>query len=197
MRIFSALAIIATCTGGSAPAGPSKKSKARRSGRLPSLQPRDAIVRSVLLAHPTWNAGEVYRAAAPLIAAAGYKPVSADTVRHDVAQMAKQFNMPRPGSGFRPEHVAYLKAQYASNPKQTPSEVWNAFCLAWGPTAEDADRVTNWWYNTRRTHARRQRAADAAVSRAAALPADADPDLPAEWWNWGAELDQYVSTDTR
>ena len=65
-----------TSTAASGAAASKPKRTRQKRGRDPLLKPRDDIIQSLLLAHPTWTNAEVSRAATPLIVAAGFEPIS-------------------------------------------------------------------------------------------------------------------------
>ena len=71
-RLFAAIGVLATYAVGTAAPRRTKVSY----GRSPIMRQRNEIVRDVLLAHPTWTSAAVFRAVAPLIAAAGIAPIS-------------------------------------------------------------------------------------------------------------------------
>ena len=72
MRLIAAIVVFALYAAGSITPKRTKVSY----GRNPIMRQRNEIVRDVLLAHPTWTSAAVFRAVAPLIAAAGIAPIS-------------------------------------------------------------------------------------------------------------------------
>ena len=113
------------------------------------MRQRNEIVRDVLLAHPTWTSAAVFRAVAPLIAAAGIAPISYENLAHQLPRMRRELGIAVTWGGLSPEHTKFLRDQLAIDPNQSAAVVWGKFSAKWGPDADKYHRVTRWWYNTR------------------------------------------------
>ena len=199
MRNFLVVAIFVIRTFGVLPTTSSRAGRPKRSGPNPLLIQRDAIVKSVFLQHPEWTSENVFRVVKPLIEAAGLPPVSLGYLRGQVSQIAKEHKIKRAWGGMHPKHTAYLREEFAKDKTRNPKAVWADFQTAWGPNAQDRDRVTQWWKDTLRYH--RRKLAQSGVPHSPlppdpTTPAPPSPDLPAEWWELGDEFNQYLDSDS-
>ena len=198
MRNFHLIIFVTSICVGAFAAGPERTKGKRRRG--PWLVKRDAVVRAVLLDNPTWTARQVHQTVTPLLATAGLTSISFDTLRHQLTRIAKEAHIKRAPTSVKPEHVAYLNAQFARDPSQTPATVWAQFCLVWGPDAEEADRITTWWYKTRHNLKQKQPTGTPVIPRAPSpssqqtVPsASSALDLPTDWWTLGEEFDRFLA----
>ena len=113
------------------------------------LKRRNAIVESMFLANPTWTISKIYRAANPLIQAAGFTPITFRNTAKIIRNFAKAHNMRITHAGMRVEYTTFLKELFAEDPNQPVREVVAKFTGAFGQDAEKEDRVTSWWRSCR------------------------------------------------
>ena len=200
---------------------PASKRSIGKQGTHPGLKQRNAIVESVLLANPNWTASQIHKAATPMILAAGLHPIGVQYVRKIVGTIAKGRTIQRATyAALKPEHRAFLKAQFDRDPNQLAYDVLANFQAVFGPDTEDPDRVMAWWNNCRRASMRKQarpvrtqgphsprplspRSVPLAASLSASSPLrlhrsasreSEPPCLPLDWWNIDEALDQFVDT---
>ena len=138
-------------------AGPSQKKRIGKKGTRQGLKQRNAIVESVLHANPTWTAGQIHKAATPLILAAGFDPIGVQSVRKLAATISEGRDITYPTyAPMKPEHVAFLRAHFDRDPNQLANDVSANFQAVFGQNAENLDRITVWWNNHRGRSFRKQ-----------------------------------------
>ena len=188
MRIFFFVATIHVLR----VAGTGQSSSDNASERSLAISQRDAIVKSTFLAHPDWTSDSVMDAVKPLILTAGLPPITMRALRAQMHVISKEYNFKRVRSSLDPKYTAYLKGEFAKDRSQSTDTVWANFRAIWGPGIEEADRVKRWW---RQAH-RNRRCKLARWRAKGAQSPQSDPDLPADWWDLGDELNQYLFSDS-
>ena len=189
MRIILAVILFAVDTFG---AGPGRARK--KPGRSAALLQRDEIIRSVFLANTTRSSNEVLEVVAPKLAAVNLKPITIELLKHELIEIAKEFDIQRRWYTLSGEHSVFLKDLFTNDPTLSPTSAWTKFCAAWGPNAEDRDRVVRWWRVALRRENRR-------IARTARMdgrqsPRSSDSEPPTEWWNLSEEVfDDFLSSE--
>ena len=208
MRILYVMAAIVTHTSGTI--GPSVSGcaismrKRQQTGRDSSRAQRKGIVRSMLIANPTWNAAEALKAVQPAITAAGLQPVTQRYLSDQLTNIRKELRMSANWGEMSREHSQFLKDLFTQDPKQTPSAVLAKFRTAWGPDAETDKRITRRWRNMyysspdrKRPSVKKVAAASSTSTSPAAEDSEEDPGLlPLDWWDLGEEFDKLVSPES-
>ena len=194
VRIILAVIVLAIDTIG---AGPGKTRK--KPDRIPALVQRDGIIRAVFLANPTWSGNQVLAVVAPKMAEAGLTPISLRRLNHELLEIARECGIRRRWCTMSAGHTAFLKDQFAKDPTPSTAAAWARFCAAWGPDAEDRDRVVRWWrIAVRRANAKRRRALAGAPGRQSPTTESASDssNLPREWWNLSEDFfDEFLASD--
>ena len=204
MRILSVLAVFVTQSVGTA-ATTSRSASAPQTRHRSVLVQRNALVRSVLMANPTWNAAEALKAVQPVIAAAGLQPVTQRYLSDQLTNLRKELKISANWGEMSPEHSQFLKDLFAQDPKQSHSAVLAKFRAAWGPDAETDGRITRRWRNMyysspdrKRPSVKKVAAAASTSTSPAADDSEEDPGglLPLDWWDLGEEFDKRVSPES-
>ena len=189
MRFILAVALFTIHSFGGDPeatTGPVPPTRARaRATRSPG-EGRAAILRSVLIQHPSWTVPQFAEVVTPLVHAAGLKPYNNKVLAEQILRLRKLLDLPIPPSKVVPEHIAFLKAQFAHNHKQTSGEVFARFQAKFGLNASTPSRVAGWWHHAR--HRMYYTPVRVSPTTTSAAPAEQD-----DTWDLNEAFDKFLN----
>ena len=195
MRFVLAVAVFAIHSFGgnpNSPTGPGPTRARARATRSPGGG-RAAILRSVLIQNPLWTVPQFAAVVGPSIQAAGLRPYSNKALAEQILRLRKLLDLPILPSKVVPEHIAYLKAQFSHNHKQTSGEVYAKFRAKFGPAASTPSRVAGWWHHARHrlyyTPASGIARPSPSPTMTSAAPADHDDDT----WDLNEAFDKFLN----
>ena len=105
---------------------------------------RSSIVRSVVVANPTWSSKQVYEAVKPLIEAAGLKQVGFDSIRRNMWTVRREMDISIPKRKLTDEQIAFMKEELAWDPRQTAPSLHNTLHAVWGDDLPSMNTITVW-----------------------------------------------------
>ena len=151
MRIFLSVAVIAVHSVGSVPDFSAMPSKGPALGKVEYARriERAAVLRSLLLRHPTWTNAEFAAAANPQLEAAGLEAYTIKSIAEQLQRLRRQVGLPTTPPRVVPDYLSFLKAQFAENHKQSAGEVISKVQAKFGADAVKPSRVAGWWHNAR------------------------------------------------
>ena len=199
MRIFLAVALVATVTRGANPGssstwvhGPGYR---RPYKRPPSLVQREDILRSLIVEHPEWSTDEIAVAAAPILQAANLKPLtSTGWLRRELSRLRGKHNLPPKRIKVPPAYREFFESEFAKDREQAAPDVVHKFRSKFGTHTEMTPRkVRNWWHSARRQYYYGlQKSGGAASNPPATMAAlETESDLP----DLGGDLDDILGSD--